>query len=221
MSSLPEELFARYAGTMSAYARPWAMCGGWAIDAWLGRRTREHGDFDICVFDDDQQRLFEHLSDWHLIAHDAAMAGNSRDLWDGRRLQLPAHLHARPADERSLELLMQWVTTPFTTTKDGLDLDIQFNRRDGGEWLFSPHPRVALPLERATAPLRPGLPTAVPHVLLFYKATAYWGQEGHPRSHDLSDFLALLPLLERDALRWLGDAIAALVPGHPWLEHLP
>jgi hypothetical protein len=46
---------------MSSFPAPWALCGGWAIDAWLGRQTREHGDVDVSVFLQDQRALFEHL----------------------------------------------------------------------------------------------------------------------------------------------------------------
>lgn len=54
---------------MSSFSAPWALCGGWAVEAWLGWKTRDHGDVDIMVFADDHVSLFDHLSDWQLIAH--------------------------------------------------------------------------------------------------------------------------------------------------------
>ena len=220
MTALPHELFARYGRLMASYGQPWAVCGGWAIDTWLGRQTRDHADFDISLFEDGQQRLFEHLSGWHLVAHDAAMVGNSTELWDGQALKLPAHLHARPPGEGERERLTRWVTPPFRTVGDGLDLDIKLNRRQRGQWLLSSKPRLSLPLGRALRDAPSGLPTAAPEVLVFYKATAYWGSEGHPRPHDLPDVLALVPLLEPAAFAWLRAAVAATVPGHPWLAYL-
>ena len=29
---------------------PWAVCGGYALDLFLGRAMRVHSDIDICVF---------------------------------------------------------------------------------------------------------------------------------------------------------------------------
>jgi hypothetical protein len=34
--------------------RPWFGWGGWAIDLWLGRQTREHEDVEIGIFRSDQ-----------------------------------------------------------------------------------------------------------------------------------------------------------------------
>lgn len=48
----------------------WCLCGGWAADAWLGRRTREHWDVDIAVFHGDQRAVFEDLAGWVLVGHD-------------------------------------------------------------------------------------------------------------------------------------------------------
>src|SRR3989304_1983826 len=56
---------------MSAFPAPWAPCGGWAIDAWLGRQTRDHADIDIAVFQDDQRAIFDHPAAWQLTGHDA------------------------------------------------------------------------------------------------------------------------------------------------------
>lgn len=46
---------------MSAYRGAWALCGGWAVDAWIGRITRDHGDIDVSVFVQEQGLLFEDL----------------------------------------------------------------------------------------------------------------------------------------------------------------
>src|SRR5262245_287014 len=37
----------------------WAIAGGWAIDLWLGRQTREHHDVEVVVLRDDQVRIHE------------------------------------------------------------------------------------------------------------------------------------------------------------------
>jgi hypothetical protein len=41
------------------------------VDAWIGEQTRDHVDIDIVAFVDDQRAVFEQLSSWNLIAHDA------------------------------------------------------------------------------------------------------------------------------------------------------
>ena len=44
--------------------RPWFVAGGWAIDLFLGRETRNHQDIDIAIFREDQFELRRHLANW-------------------------------------------------------------------------------------------------------------------------------------------------------------
>ena len=91
------EMVARLREVMSGYSRPWSLCGGWAVDAWLGRVTREHGDVDVSVFRSDCEAVFAHFAGWQLVAHGPGSEGNAA-LWDGRPLGTPSHLHGRPPD---------------------------------------------------------------------------------------------------------------------------
>jgi hypothetical protein len=56
---------------------PWVAVGGWAIDLWLGQKTREHADIEIAILRSDFQyfrRAFQKLDTyaagsnkiWHL-----------------------------------------------------------------------------------------------------------------------------------------------------------
>jgi hypothetical protein len=40
---------------------PWYICGGWALDLYLNRVTREHKDIDIAVARSDQWVVREYL----------------------------------------------------------------------------------------------------------------------------------------------------------------
>ena len=168
------------------------MCGGWAVDAWVGRRTRDHVDVDICLFRDDERALFDHLADWHLAAHDTPDAAHS-DRWDGRPLGFPAHIHAK--------------------FDDGLEWEVQLNERSGDEWLVNRQPRIAIPVERFALRSPWGLPTMSPEVLLWYKARDL-------RPHDELDFVALRGRLTASERAWLRHALSVADPAHPWLAHL-
>src|SRR5436309_9760576 len=49
---------------MRGFPRPWYIAGGWAIDIFLGRETREHDDIDVSVLRNDQAKLRTHLAAW-------------------------------------------------------------------------------------------------------------------------------------------------------------
>lgn len=201
---------------MSTFRHRWFLCGGWAVDAWLGRQTRDHGDVDISVFEDDQRALFDHLSGWQLIAHDSQVPGNTTEPWNGRRLQLPAHVHVSP----NPGTVSAWVSES-AAQPDGFELEVILNEGAGREWILSVDPRITLPLRRCIQRSGWGLPTAVPEILCFYKATAYFGAKRmKERPQDESDFLALLSLLGSRRLRWLREAVSLIHPSHPWLAHV-
>lgn len=193
MEQIPDEL-ARVAALMSDFNCSWAFCGGWTVDAWLGRRTRDHCDVDLSIFHDDQRAIFEYLTTgWLLNGHDADDEAGTAP-WTGRRLGFPAHIHAYHGDE--------------------FNLDIQLNRRDGSEWVFSTKAGIRLPIDRCITTSPWGIPTLTPEAILFYKAI------GFIRPHDEADFRALEPTLTYEARTWLANALAALRPEHEWLPML-
>jgi hypothetical protein len=82
---------------MASYPDDWALGGGWAVDAWLGRVTRDHGDIDVIVFD--QGALLEHLPGWQLLAHDPQAPDHNNEWWEGQRvLSHCTHIHVRPPE---------------------------------------------------------------------------------------------------------------------------
>jgi hypothetical protein len=187
------DLLARAADLMAAFPTSWALCGGWGIDAWLGRVTRDHEDVDLSIFHDEQAAVFEYFTTgWLLNGHDIHN-GDGTEPWDGRGLVFPAHIHAY---------------------SEGFNLDIQLDRRAGGDWVFHRKSGLTLPIAHCITTSPWGMPTLAPEALLFYKAI------GFIRPHDEADFRTLLPHLTDDQRAWLRDALAALRPGHGWLPAL-
>ena len=131
---------------MATFPGEWALCGGWAVDAWLRQQTREHKDVDIAVFQEDLPALLSHFEGWELLAHDA-VDPDSTDQWDGRSLGLPAHVHARTA---------------------GVDLDFQVSMCKAELCFIAPG--VEVDLQQAVTNSAWGVPVLAPEVVLYYKA---------------------------------------------------
>jgi hypothetical protein len=211
---VPEPV-ARVADLMSTFRAPWVLCGGWSVDAWLGRQTREHGDIDVSVFEDDQRAVYDHLAGWHMNADDVQSEGKP---WGGRPLTLPAHIHCAAPDSGFIETdLAQGVSN----ARDGFNLEIMFNERAGDDWVLSAEHGLVMPVSRCIQRSAWDLPAVVPELLLFYKGTAYVGTKNHLRPRDEADFVALLPLLTGKQRGWLREAISKVYVGeHPWLPQL-
>jgi hypothetical protein len=187
------EILTRTAKALAGFQPVWVLCGGWAVDAWLGRETRMHLDVDLAIAVEDQRAVLDYLRGWHVRGHDDE-DDSTTEQWDGRRLAFPGHIHA--------------------TSPDGIELDIQLNRWNASRWELSTEPRITLPVTRSSRPTPWGLPAATPDIVLFYKASE------RPRPHDDLDFQALVPLLSDAERYWLWEAIVLAHPTCPWLPHL-
>ena len=190
-----DPFLARVANLLSNFTPPWALCGGWAVDAWLGRKSRQHADVDFAIEHDEQHSVFEYFRNgWLLNGHDR-YDDESKVPWDGHELEFPAHIHA--------------------FSEDGLELEFLTNRRSGDDWILNEAAGVALPIRHAVATSPWGLPTLAPEAVLFYKGTCE-----EIRAHDQADFQILAPHLTETRRRWLRGALLAVRPEHPWVPSL-
>jgi hypothetical protein len=191
---------ARIVTLMESFPGTWALCGGWAVDAWIGHATREHHDVEVAIFQEDQRAVFDLLAGWRLLGHDDAVADDCSDPWDGRRLDLPAHVHAR--------------------APDGFEAEVYLNERADGHWVLRRTPFRSLPLVRAISRSPWGIPTVAPEIVLYYKALQpMWRDQPRkpPRPHDEHDLQMLRPILTASQRAWLLDAIASVDANHPWV----
>jgi uncharacterized protein (DUF952 family) len=193
----------RAAAAMGGFGRPWWVAGGWALDLFLGHRTRPHADLEVSVLAGDQGALFDHLRGWDLRL---VAPGASLSWWDGSAVEPPFHqVWARhgPARPATVEEL----------AGDPTMLGFLLEQGDGGRWAFRRHPAVTRALEEVGAATPDGVPFVRPEVALLFKAKA-------PRFKDLRDFERVLPRLDLAARTWLASALDRAHPGHPWRASL-
>jgi hypothetical protein len=170
---------------------PWAVAGGWALDLFLGRQTREHADVDLAVWRADQHKLRAALvSDWvPEVADHGVLRPWSSEEW----LSLPLHeIHAQPRH------------------RDGDSLEFLLNERDDTTWIYRRDSQIRRDLERAIL-TRDGTPILAPEIVLLYKSKT-------PRLTDEADFRVASPALTSDQRDWLRLAIARSRNNHSWLD---
>ena len=184
---------------MAGYDHPWFISGGWAIDLFLGRVTRDHDDVEVGAFFPDQPAIRRHLRDWDLFRPT-----------DGRWLALGAEDEVRLPEfqiqARSADLAPH-------------EFDIFLNPLDGSDWVSRRHaglivPAAAVAAISAGARGEPaGIPFLVPEIQLLYKAKYH-------RPKDDADFAVALPRLDERRRTWLRTALEAYHPGDAWLPAL-
>lgn len=125
----PREVAAFFA----ALRAPWWISGGWAIDLFLGRQTREHEDIDVQVLRRDQYAVRALLGAWDA---QAALPPPRDETWPFRpwrrdeTLDLAIHdIWLRPA-----------ATEPWT-------IQLMIADTDDEQWQFRRMPAISRPLE--------------------------------------------------------------------------
>lgn len=163
---------------MYGFPAPWWIGGGWAIDIFADRITREHEDVDVVVRASNQLLLRRQLPSWDLqVAHRGRLTP-----WVDPITPLEGSLWARsdPAGPWQVQFLLA--------------------AHDGDEWVFRHDESIRLPLADAILRSPDGIPYLRPELVLLNKSR-------RPRERDELDFATVLPLVDdlaRERLRaWL------------------
>ncbi len=178
---------------MRAFPAQWWIAGGWAIDLYLGRITRSHGDLEIGIWRDDQSKL--------------------RSIFPERKWEKAVD-HAWqpwPPHER-LELPLFQLKALDESTEEEVEFFLN-DRDDHGNFLCRRDNRIGAPIREAIVTAPGDIPVIAPVMQLLYKAK-------YVREKDQRDFDLILPLLTSDQRRWLHSSIEMIHPNHAWLARL-
>jgi hypothetical protein len=172
---------------------PWWIAGGWALDMFLRRKTRDHADVDVELPRQDELVIQEHLRSWELFG---ASDGVLTPWAAGERLPAgTSDVWCRPAGTDS------WA------------LQLMFNPGDRTTWVSKRHAGITRPLETAVRHTGDGIPYLAPELQLLMKAKGR-------RPKDETDFDVVVPALDDEQRAWLRTAIERAHPGSPWLARL-
>jgi hypothetical protein len=135
-----------FGDTMRGYPSWWGVAGGWAIDLYLGKKTREHEDLEVVALRRDQAALHAQL-----------------------QRRAPSLIH--PGDPVRFE---PWDGSPFPEAVIQLRLpggfDVLLTPAEGDRWICRRHEATRLPLEHVVRPTASGVPALAPEVVLLFKA---------------------------------------------------
>jgi hypothetical protein len=181
---------------MAGFPHLWGICGGWAIDLFLGRVTRPHKDVEIAVLRRDQLALQSCLAQRGWTMQKAA---DSKLIpWpEGEKIELPVH--------------SIWCKNPQHKPDF---LEVLLNEATETHFIFRRKQSVTLELERAFRQTHEGLRILAPEIVLLYEAKQTSRQEY------AADFRNTLPHLDPAQRPWLKDALSKAHPGHEWLQEI-
>ena len=182
---------------LSGFDEQWAFCGGWAVDLWLNRITRQHKDIDITVFRKDQLSLQSYLlrRGWQLrIAHQGQLMRWAAGQW----LDLPLHA----------------IWCKHETHEPDF-LEVLFNEADETHFIFRRYKRIRRALDNAVVPTKSGWLTLAPEIVLLYKS------RDPTDANNRHDFKVGQATLNVEQRLWLKRALEMVDDKHEWLAKLP
>ena len=180
---------------LSSLSVAWWIAGGQAIDLFVGRETRLHGDTDVLIRPDDQLVVQRHLAGWDL--HKTKQPGLAP--WpDGEFLGPP-------------------VNDVWCRRTSGSPWQLQFMLldTDGEDWVFRRDRAIRGPMDGLGRRTPEGVPYLAPEIQLLYKARS------EVLEKDAADFANAVPLLDASARDWLLRCLERRFPAeHPWISAL-
>ncbi len=170
---------------------PWFVVGGWAVDLFLDRQSREHADLDLGILRRDQLLLQQFLKGWKLTK---TLAGSPLPWTTAEELLLPVHeIHAQQDTYGTVEILL--------------------SESEADSWVYRRDTRVRRDLSKAILTAPSGVRFLAPEVVLLFKSKS-------PRPHDERDFASVLPSLSSEQRIWLREALCLGNAQNKWLALL-
>ena len=191
---------------MASLPAPWFVAGGWAIDCFLGRVTREHNDVDILVFRRDQSLLHSTLPEFPLrrvIPHPEGLTnrGTVAQWSAGERLELPVHQINVYRSAGGADPENRWW------------FQIMLAETDDDDWVYRRDPAIRRPLRQIGFHPPGGFPRLAPEIVLLFESK-------HMLAHDRADFESAAPAMDSESRQWLRQALVRTAPHHEWLRAL-
>lgn len=176
---------------------PWWIAGGWALDLYYGKQTRQHGDMDILIRNEDLPALEKYLSE----SYELFIADNGV-------LTKLADSESRNGISGSL-----WVRKRYGAS---WLFEIMLTETEGNKWVYKRDTQINMPISEIGLLTNDGLPYIKPEIQLLYK-----GGSSVIREKDNKDLERLLPVLKKREIRWLYHSLRQQFNGkHPWLENI-
>jgi hypothetical protein len=165
----------------------WWVCGGLALELWMGRSWRSHDDIDVGILRRDVGRAAALLESCSLFVAAAGVLSG----FTGQVLSAEKHENNVWARERSTN---RWV------------LDLLLDDGDDRTWIYRRDPTIRRPWSATVLVSATGLPYLAPELQLLYKSAK-------PRPRDGLDAATVIPMLEDERRAFL---VRSLPADHPW-----
>ena len=167
---------------MDKYGYPWFIEGGWAIDLFLNRETREHKDIEIGIYRKNQMQLYRYFGKQrkYYIDNTSHIGKQERREWNKEYLRLPIY-----------EVYVEY---------EGIEIEVVLNEKDEENLIYRLNEKTKINEEKAILYSNNDIPYLSPEIVLLYKSK-------YMRDKDIADISNASKLMDGSQKKWLIDNI--------------
>lgn len=197
----------------------YAICGGFAIELFLNRTIRQHGDIDVSAYWHDRDKIICYMQSLGWNVYEMCGGGIAHHITDVKFQIMAKRNIFCFKDGCSLVKLSPHDKTDMYyldfdhSGQTKLDfIEFLFNNRNADSFLYARNENISLPITKAILN-RNGIPFLAPELVLLYKSTDT-ERENYQLDYDFAKVE-----MSTEQMGWLQAALKKVNPsGHKWLE---
>ena len=195
----------------------YAICGGFALDLFLGYETRTHGDIDILAFWEDRETIITYMQSKGFHVYEMLGGGKVHRITDIRMQEkLRKNIFCCTEDCELVRLYdteeqdVYWLDFQHIGLSKLNYIEFLFNEKTEDEFVYIRDNRVRCELEK-TMLEKNGVSYLAPELCLLFKSTDI-EREGYQQDYELT-----VERLNGEQRAWFDNAMEMLYPeGHRW-----
>ena len=199
----------------------YAFCGGYAIELFIGKAVRKHGDIDISAYWDERDKIILNMQSLGWRVYELCGGGKVHYITDvANQIKAKRNIFCMTSDCEIVSLTPIDEPDMFIVDFDpkGQDkltfIEFLFNNKDNDCFLYARNHDISLPLSQAIL-TRNGVKYLAPEMVLLYKSTDT-EREGYQLDYDMA-----MQAMSVKQKNWFAFALEAMNPdGHKWLRNI-
>lgn len=196
----------------------YAICGGLAIDIFLGYESRKHGDIDLHAFCNDRNSIILYMQSNDFNVYEMLGEGRAHHITDiNNQIYKKRNIFCSTPDCELVKLIPTdeidiYIIDFFHIGQSKLNfIEFLFNDKDENYFLYARNKEIKRELSKAILSEN-GLSYLAPELLLLYKSTDT-EREGYQQ-----DFKLLYSKMNNEQKEWFNNSLKTMYPnGHKWL----
>lgn len=197
----------------------YAFCGGFAIELFLNRTIRKHGDIDVSAYWQDRDKIILFMQSLGWDVYEMCGGGIAHHITDiNNQIRAKRNIFCFKDGCSLVKLSPQGETDIYYLDFDHggqikLDfIEFLFNNHNADSFLYAQNENITLPISKAIM-AHNGIPYLAPELILLYKSTDT-EREGYQLDYD-----SAMAQMSAEQKKWLHTALRVMNPsGHKWLE---